>query len=100
MHERKAHLRRTQGQLGVQQLVSSPCIGGWTFQQPKGKGRREIVIPPPLVPLLHQHRKDQQTEQLAAGEAWEEWGLVWCQPNGRPIDPHDDWDWCDSTNCN
>lgn len=19
-------------------------------------------------------------------------GLVWCEPDGRPIDPHDDWD--------
>jgi site-specific recombinase XerD len=31
-------------------------------------------------------------EREAAGAAWEDWDLVWCQPNGRPADPHVDWE--------
>ncbi len=50
------------------------------------------MIPPALVPLLREHRTRQLAERLAAGQAWEEWDLVWCQPSGRPIDPHDDWE--------
>ena len=50
------------------------------------------MIPPALVPLLREHRTRQLAERLAAGQAWDEWDLVWCQPNGRPIDPHDDWE--------
>src|SRR5260370_24943 len=34
----------------------------------------------------------QVAERLAAGEAWDDWDLVWCKPNGRPVDPHDDWE--------
>jgi hypothetical protein len=29
--------------------------------------------------------------RLAAGAAWEDHDLVFCQPNGRPIDRSDDW---------
>ncbi len=50
------------------------------------------MIPSALVPLLRQHRTDQLAERLAAGQTWDEWDLVWCQRNGRPIDPHDDWE--------
>ncbi len=70
-------------------------LGGWTCLRPKGKARREVVIPPPLVPRLREHRAVQLAERLAAGEAWDDWDdwdLVWCQRNGRPIDPHDDWE--------
>ena len=70
-------------------------LGGWQFTSPKGKKKgtkQEVPVPPPLVPFLRRHRKNQSTERLAAGEAWEDWDLLWCQPNGRPIDPHDDWE--------
>ena len=44
--------------------------------------------------MLRQHLEDQDAERQAAGAAWEDWDLVWCQPNGRPADPHVDWeDW-------
>jgi hypothetical protein len=26
------------------------------------------------------------------GAAWEDWDLVWCQPNGRPLDSHVNWE--------
>jgi hypothetical protein len=44
--------------------------------------------------MLRRHFEDQDAEREAAGSAWEDWDLVWCQPNGRPADPHVDWeDW-------
>lgn len=69
-------------------------IGGWRFDRPKGKRRRAVPIPVQLIPTLRKHFADLDDERKAAGDAWEEWDLVWCQPNGRPIDPHVDWeDW-------
>ena len=41
---------------------------------------------------LRQHFEDQDAEKEAAGSQWQDWGLVWCEPDGRPVDPHDDWD--------
>lgn len=41
--------------------------GGLVFREPKGKNKRLAPIPPPLVPLLKAHRKDQVRERLAAG---------------------------------
>jgi len=66
--------------------------GGWKFTRPKGKRKRTVPIPPQLAEPLRQHFERQDTEKAAAGDAWEDWGLVWCMPDGSPIDPHDDWD--------
>ena len=51
-----------------------------------------MPIPVQLVPPLRRHFADQDAEKVAAGARWQDWGLVWCEPDGRPIDPHDDWD--------
>jgi integrase len=64
--------------------------GGWNFVRPKGKRKRAVPIPPELVEPLRQHFADQYAERLAAGDAWEPRDLVWCGPQGQPIDPHDD----------
>jgi integrase len=61
------------------------------FRRPKGKSRRVITLPDELVTALRRHRALQNEERLAAGSAWEDWDLVFCQPNGRPIDPRADW---------
>ena len=42
--------------------------------------------------MLRRHFEDQDAEPQAAAAAWEDWDLVWCQPNGRPADPHVDWE--------
>lgn len=70
--------------------------GGLVFRAPKGRNKRTAPIPPPLVPILRAHRAAQLRERLAAGELWEENDLVFCQDNGRPIDPRADYDeWLD-----
>ncbi|GLZ15861.1 site-specific integrase [Actinomadura sp. NBRC 104425] len=66
-------------------------VGGWRFTRPKGKRGREIPIPPPLLELLKAHKAAQDAERQAAGENWEDWDLVWCRPDGRPIDRRADW---------
>lgn len=66
-------------------------IGGWKFTRPKGKRTREVPIPGQLLPLLKLHKETQDAERAAAGDAWEEWDLVWCRLDGRPYDRRADW---------
>ncbi len=66
--------------------------GGLVFRPPKGKSKRTVPLPPELVPLLRLHRVAQNAERLAAGSEWEDHDLVFCRPDGRPIDPRKDWD--------
>jgi integrase len=56
------------------------------------KSRRTIALPSPLVAALKAHRATQLHERMTAGPAWHEGDFVWCQPNGRPIGNHADWD--------
>lgn len=67
-------------------------IGGVKFTRPKGGRKHPVPIPAQLIPVLRRHFEAQDAEKDAAGAAWEDWGLVWCQPNGRPVDPHVDWE--------
>ncbi len=57
------------------------------FQDPKTAGsRRKIPLDRGTVEMLKAHRKHQLEERLAAGPAWEDWGLIFCtEENGRPI---------------
>ena len=63
--------------------------GGLVLTTLKSKaGKREMALPEPLAKLLQAHRRSQRKEQLAAGSRWRnEYGLVFAQPDGAPIDP-------------
>lgn len=69
--------------------------GGLHLVDPKSKkSRRTIPIPDELVDQLRAHRIRQLEERLAAGAGWrggELGDLVWTQPDGRLIDPRQDW---------
>jgi integrase len=56
------------------------------------KSRRTIALPSQLVVALKAHRAAQLHERMTAGPAWLDGDFVWCQPNGRPIGNHADWD--------
>ena len=56
------------------------------------KSGRTIALPPQLVVALKAHRSAQLQERMTAGPAWQDGDFVWCQPNGRPIGNHSDWD--------
>jgi len=65
--------------------------GGLVLVPPKSRaGRRTIPLPEPLVVALRAHRKSQLEQRMVAGQLWVDYGLVFCQPNGRPIDPRAD----------
>ena len=72
--------------------------GGWTFAHRKGvkpgRGKAKVLLklPRPLVAQLKKHRAAQNAQQLAAGDSWDDWDLVFCRPDGKPIDPRSDWD--------
>lgn len=66
--------------------------GGLRFTRPKGKRKRAVPIPAQLIPSLRKHLEDQGAERRTAAGNWEDWDLVWCQPNGRPTGTHDDRD--------
>jgi integrase len=66
--------------------------GGLVLAELKSaKSRRIVAIPQALVTALHGHWAAQLAERMAAGPAWEDNDLVWCQPNCRLINPQTDW---------
>jgi len=66
--------------------------GGLVFRPPKGKSKRTIPLPVELVPILRAQRERQDAERRTAANIWEEFDVVFSQPNGKPVDPRDDWD--------
>ena len=64
---------------------------GLVSVQPKSRaGRRTIALPGPLRDALRAHRAAQAVERMAAGSQWQDNGLVFCQENGRPLEPRGD----------
>src|SRR4029450_9273911 len=56
--------------------------------EPKtGKGRRSLALDPATVAALREHRTRQAEHGLAVGPGWQEVGLVFTWPDGRPIHP-------------
>lgn len=65
--------------------------GGLVLVPPKSRaGRRTIALPHPLAQALRAHRVRQLEQRLAAGSMWVDHNLVFCQANGRPLDPRAD----------
>jgi integrase len=70
--------------------------GGLVFREIKERRRKTVRLAPELVAVLKAHRAAQAAERLAAANVWEDHGLVFCQPNGRPIGQRADWqEWAD-----
>lgn len=79
------------GTLTVRQALQRQPGRGLVFVQPKSRaGRRTIALPGPLRDALRAHRTAQLAERMAAGSQWHDLDLVFCQENGRPIDPRSD----------
>jgi integrase len=61
--------------------------GGVVASTPKSKaGRRVLPLPQVLRAELAAHRQRQELEREHAGPLWDDHGLVFCQPTGRPLD--------------
>jgi integrase len=65
--------------------------GGLVFREIKERRRKTVKLPPELVDILRSHRAAQSAERLAAANVWEDYDVVFAQPNGRPLDYKADW---------
>ncbi len=79
------------GTLTVRRALQRQLGRGLVLVEPKSRaGHRPISLPPQLIDALRTHRAEQAAERLRAGNVWEDHGLVFAQPNGRPVDPRAD----------
>ncbi len=56
--------------------------------EPKtAKGRRSLALDPATLAALREHRVRQLEDRLAVGPRWQDSGLVFTWPDGRPLHP-------------
>ena len=58
------------------------------FTSPKNRKARVVPLAPEVVEVLRKWKVDQEIERAFFGKDYEDYGLVFCQPNGRPLDGH------------
>ncbi|HEY6595107.1 MAG TPA: tyrosine-type recombinase/integrase [Asanoa sp.] len=51
------------------------------------RSRRNLYLTPQVVELLRRHQAQQADERLAAGEGWQDHGLIFPSEVGTPLDP-------------
>ena len=73
LHVRRA-MQRVDGKLQTVQLKTA-------------SSQRTVVLPPLAVRHLQEHKKRQDAERLALGDASREHGLVFASTSGTPIEP-------------
>jgi integrase len=63
--------------------------GGWRLREfPKTEASRRVLrLEPETVAVLHEHKKRQLAERLAAGKRYTDNGLVFSTPTGEPLAP-------------
>lgn len=86
---RWADLDLAQGTATIRWQITQ--IGADTFEdKPKtAAGEATISLDTATIKELRAHRARQNTERLAAGDAWTETGFVFTTPTGQPVDPND-----------
>jgi integrase len=61
--------------------------GKFKLIPPKSEqSHRTVAMPATVKRALHQHRREQLEERLAAGVTWDDWNLVFTSNRGTPID--------------
>lgn len=86
------HVDTDEGVIRVRQALKRVKGKGLIFGPVKSKmSNRDLQVPAELLSLLKAHRKAQNAERLEAGSAWEDRDLVFCQVNGKAIDPSRDY---------
>ena len=74
--------------LKVERQLVRPEEGKAQFASPKTKfGRRTISLGSKTIESLRFHYERQHAERQAAGDEWEENGLIFTNPMGGPLDP-------------
>jgi integrase len=70
--------------------------GGLVLREIKERRQKTIPLPPELAVMLRVQWVAQKADRLVAADLWEDHDLVFCGPDGRPVDPRDDWqEWAD-----
>ena len=71
--------------------------GGLVLRGIKEDGRKDVPLAAALVSVLKAHRDAQYFQRITADTEWEDNDLVFCQWNGKPVDPRQDWqEWTDT----
>jgi integrase len=69
--------------------------GGLVLRPIKEKRHKTLWLAPEFTAILREHRNAQFLQRVTADAEWEDGDLVFCQWNGRPVDPRRDWaEWC------
>ena len=77
------------GQLQIQRQLYRLPGKGLVFNPPKtATSKRNVALGERMLVLLREHAKQQLEEKTKAGVSWEENGLVFPTPTGKPTDPH------------
>ncbi|HEX8510354.1 MAG TPA: tyrosine-type recombinase/integrase [Propionibacteriaceae bacterium] len=80
------------GVLRVSQSLQYRPGEGLQLVQPKtARSRRTVPLPDSLAAALKLHREQQDEDRSAAGEFWEDWGLVFTTRYGTPLSPRNDY---------
>jgi integrase len=75
------------GRLSVRQTLTV-VNGRISYQEPKTwTSRRTVPLPVLVVEELRAHQQRQEVERRTASDRWQESGLVFTTPDGRPIPP-------------
>jgi integrase len=75
------------GRLVVNRALQRQPGVGYVFVEPKtAKSRRTVYLAQGTLASLVEYRRRQREDQLAAGPEWNNTGLVFTTPMGRPID--------------
>jgi site-specific recombinase XerD len=70
--------------------------GGLVLREIKERRRKTIPFAPELAGPLRSQWMAQRAERFAVANVWQDHDLVFCQPDGQPIDPRGDWqEWAD-----
>lgn len=73
-------------QLSIRHTLVRDENGRWESGTPKtAKSRRSISLSDDDVAMLIRHKDRQEEARLAAGDDWQESGLVFTEPNGKAI---------------
>ena len=81
------------GKLSVRRGLHRVDGKGLMFEEPKTpRSRRTVALPGPLTAALQKHHETQNLERMVAGSDWQDYDLVFAQPNGRPLDKHSDYE--------
>lgn len=75
------------GRLVVQRSLVRLADGSWHVSAPKTpKARRTVTLPESAIRVLTKHRKQQATERIQLGAAWNNHDFIFCSRHGEPLD--------------